>query len=262
LPVLKPAIEPAFPIKNYNIPDPQIPARSALVYNINSKKIYFSKDIFTKRPVASLTKLMTSLISLQQIPLDQEITISKKAVNAYGKIGNLNTNEKITFENLLYILMLASSNDAAIAISENAQNLLEKMNQKAKEWGLSNTHFEDVSGLSANSQSSAWEIAKILQQAMKNKILAKIMNTAEADIYTRGGLKPFHHLTNTNKLLNSELNVFAGKTGYTEEAGECMAVAAKAPNGDTLLFIVLGAKDRILEIKKLIKWVDRAYVWQ
>lgn len=262
LPVLKTVIEPSFPIKNYNVPEPELTAQSALVYNIDSKKIYLSKDIFTQRPIASLTKLMTSLIAINHIPLDQEIIINEEAVAAYGEIGDLNVNEKITFQNLLYILMLASSNDAASAIAQNIDNLINKMNLQAKEWGLSETYFEDASGISPNNKSSAWEIGKILEQALNNQVLAKIMNTSETDVYSQGGLKPFHHLANTNVLLKSQLNVFAGKTGFTDEAGECMAVAAKAPNQDTLIFIVLNSKDRTTEIKKLISWINQAYVWE
>lgn len=262
LPILSASVEPTFPLRNYNFPDFQVEAKSALLYDVEANKIIFAKDIFERQPIASLTKLTTALVAFEEISPDKEIIISPEAVGALGEMGQLNVGEKISFQNLLYVLLLASSNDAAIAIAENCENLLTKMNQRAKELGLNNTFFEDPHGLSPNNQSNARELAKIMETVLKNSQLTKIMETSVIDFPTVNGSIKNRHLVNTNKLLESETGVFAGKTGYTEEAGECMITAARAKNGDTLISVVLNSPDRIGETKKLLNWAQEAFIWE
>ncbi len=263
LPILSSKVEPILPLRNYNFADLETTAKSALIYDLNAKKILFSKDIFSRLPLASLTKLTTVIVASRKIPLEQEIIISKQAVDTPSTIGNLNVGEKITFKNLLYLLLLESSNDAATAIAENYPgDLIGDMNKQVKAWGLKDTFFEDPHGLSPNNKTTAWEIGSILAKALENPEVLPYLETLEIEFPSNGGIYATHHVTNTNKLLKGDLGVFAGKTGYTEEAGECMTVAAKAPNGDVLIVTVLNTLDRIAETEKLILWARQAYIWR
>lgn len=263
LPTLSSRVEPTLPIRNYGVSDFATSAKSALIYDLEAKKILFSKDIFARLPLASLTKLTAATVAIQKIPLEQEIIISKQAVDTPGTIGNLNVGEKISFKNLLYILLLESSNDAATAIKENYPgDLIGDMNKQAKDWGLKDTTFEDPHGLSQNNQTTAWEISAILTEVLKDPRILPFLETAEISFPSNDGVYSTHQLKNTNKLLKRDLGVFAGKTGYTEEAGECMVVAAKAFNGDILIVAVLNTPDRIAETEKLILWAQQAYIWR
>ena len=263
LPLPKPNLEPTLPIRNHAIEIFQATASSAFVFNVNTRQILFAKEIFEPKPIASLTKLMTATLAVKKIPAKQEVIVSQSAIDTPEQIGNLAVNEKIGFENLLHLLLLSSSNDAAAAIAENYPgNLIEEMNQTAKDWGLEKTVFEDPHGLSPNNRSNAWELAQIMAEAIENTEILSIMQKDAADVPSEGGLLANHHVVNTNKLLNHGSGVFAGKTGYTEEAGQCMVVASKAPNNDVLITVVLNAPDRINETRNLLNWTLGAYIWR
>ena len=263
LPLPKPNLEPTLPIRNHAAESFQTTASSALVYDLDTKRILFAENIFETRPIASLTKLMTALTATKKLSPEQEIVVSQSAIDTPEQIGNLTVNEKMTFDNLLHLLMLSSSNDAAAAIAENYPgNLLEEMNQAAKKRGLGETFFEDPHGLSPNNRSNAWELAQIMAEAIENTEILSIMQKDAADVSSEGGLFANHHIVNTNKLLNHGSGVFAGKTGYTEEAGQCMVVASKAPNNDTLITVVLNAPDRLNETRNLLNWTLNAYIWR
>ena len=106
------------PIRNWSVNQPEIEAKAALIFEPEKNKILYQKNIEQVLPIASLTKLMTGLIILEEINLDQIVTVSKEAVGAYGDMGGLVINEKISVKNLLYALLMESSNDAAIALAE------------------------------------------------------------------------------------------------------------------------------------------------
>jgi len=263
LPILKPALEPGLPIRNFNVAEPNITAQSALVYDATANRILLAKDIFTPRPIASLTKIFTAFAANEKIKPEQEITISKQAVETLGEIGDLQVGEKMPFSEMLYFLLVASSNDAAVAVAENYPgDLLADINHQAKTWDLVDTVFADISGLSPSNHSTAWEITRALIFALQNETIKKVMGTNVIDIPSRNSQITNHHLINTNRLLNLVPGVFAGKTGYTEEAGECLLVAFFAPNNDILIAAILNSQDRLGEAGQLISWARQGYVWQ
>jgi len=272
---------PIYPTRNWNISEPEIPANIALVLDASRNVILFQKNgIFETSSVASLTKLMTALVTLDNADLSENFYITKKAVATYGEMGNLRPGEELSVKSLLAALLIASSNDAAVALaqnigakilgeqknqagefSESSENVfIELMNKKAVQMHLKNTSFADPSGLDQKNESCAWDIARLMQTAASIPVLREIMQIQSINLISADG-RHGRYLTNTNKLLALP-QVIGGKTGYTEEAGNCMALAAKTPDGqEMLLIVIMGADDRLAETKKLLEWTKEAYLW-
>lgn len=262
---------PIFPIRDWSIADIEIPAKGALVFETSQKEILFRKNnINAPRPIASLTKMMTALAAVENAKLDDIFVVSKKAVATTGEMGNLKVGERISLRALLYTLLMESSNDAAETIAENTfptydgaasrEKFIAVMNLKAKTLGLKNTKFADPSGLDPANQSSAWDLTQIMQAMLKHDILGQIMQTREIDITNAAGEN--HHFTNSNKLLGRLPDIVGGKTGYTEEAGNCMILVVKSPLKDGFIIsVVMDAQDRFAETESLIKWTKQAFLW-
>jgi D-alanyl-D-alanine carboxypeptidase len=270
------------PIRNWDISQPEIKAEAALIFEPVKNKILYQKNIEQVLPIASLTKLMTGLVVLEEISLDQIITVSKEAIEAYGDNGGLVIDEKISVKNLLYALLMESSNDAAIALAEAFGNypsgtvlegpsLVFLMNQKAGELGLKDTHFIDPTGFNPANVSTALDLAKLVKYCLEQPLIWQILKTSAIDVSSADGLI-IHHLTNTNQLLDYWPMIVGGKTGYTDEAQGCMILVIEQDLNNTknyigqlsseyLIIIILGAKERFLETEKLINWVKEAYVW-
>lgn len=268
---LKASFDPDFiPIRNWSIPDPATEAKSAIVFDSDKNKILYQENIREELPIASLTKLMNSIIVLENLDnLENTVIVSQRAVATEGKAGNLVVNEKITVRNLLYALLMESSNDAAVALAEyfvgGIEKFVELMNRKAEELGLESTHFSDPTGLDSRNFSTVLDLAHLTKYALTKPFIWEILSRLEMDIYSQDG-RVIHHLTNTNKLLRKLSQIIGGKTGFTEEAEGCMVVVSKSPsqdwtNGENLITIVLGAKNREGEIEKLLDWVEEAYLW-
>lgn len=261
-------IAPTMPVRNWDIDEIDIDAVSAIAFDLKSEKILYEKNINDKRPIASLTKILTASTFLENISvddLDKTTIISKNAVDTYGEMGDMFVGEKIAIKGLLYMLLLQSSNDAAVAmqeyLTEKGLNLIDLMNQKTTSLDLKNTFFIDSSGLDQNNISSAWDLAQITKYAMRHSLIWEIMQLDEINLYSADGRRN-HHLKNTNKLLNRLPEIIGGKTGYTEEAGECMILVMKIPDKENkIILIVLGASNRFVETEKLANWISNAYVF-
>ena len=254
---------PIMPFRNWNVSDPQIEAKTALVFDDFHRQILWQKnDIYEARPIASMTKLMTALVVMEKAKLDANFKVSKQAVETIGEMGDLQVGEEISVKNLLTAMLVASSNDAAVALAENVSlEFVYLMNKKAQELGLKNTAFVDPSGLDPNNRSSAWDLTIIMREALKYPELQQIMQTAVIDVRSADG-KFNHHLESTDKLLGKVPNIIGAKTGYTEEAGNCMILAIKsAHEGDFDVIVVMDAKDRMAESEALAKWTQEAFLW-
>lgn len=171
--------------KNTN--EPQILSRHAVVYERSSGRVLWGKDENTPVPMASTTKLMTSIILMETIGTDrinEEVVVSKEAAETIGSRLGLHTGDKITYNDLLYGLMLCSGNDAAVEIAistaGSVPNFAELMNKKAKELGLTNTHFVTPHGLDENGHyTTALELAKIANYALNIPKIAQVVSTKE-----------------------------------------------------------------------------------
>ncbi len=224
----------------------------------NQYNILFSKNEQERLPIASLTKLMATIIVLDNYDLDKKVTISDAAIAQEGEQGNLKMGEVMSVKNLLYITLIESSNRAAFALSEvvGPEKFIGLMNKKAKEVGLANTHFEDSTGLSEKSYSSAEDLVELSIYLFDNyPLFREIVNLKEFDLYVNGKLH--HKLVSTNKFLGEITDVVGGKTGWTIFSKGCFMVIQQTPGSHSYFVnVILGANDRFLEMQKLIDWVN------
>lgn len=268
------------PIRDWNIIDPEIEAKAASIFMLNStnpfiverveffegnkRNVLYQKNINQVLPIASLTKLMTALIVLENIDLEEIVVVSEEAIATYGDIGGLMVKEEISVKNLLHALLMESSNDAATALAEAVQqktgkNFVDLMNQKAEKLRLKNTNFIDSSGYDSGNVSTIEDIAQLVEYSFSQSIIWEIMRTPAIDLSSSDG-KINHHWVNTDELLNRLPNIIGGKTGYTEEAQGCLVLVIEN-NNKYLITIVLGAQERFLQTERLINWVQKAYRW-
>lgn len=262
-----------FPIRKWSVKEPEITARSAIAISFKPDSqegnILYKKNIDQVLPIASLTKIMTAIIALENFDLEEIIKVSKNSVLTLGDKGGLIRGEELKTKDLLYIMLMESSNDAATALASDNPRLpydefINLMNSKAKELELENTYFLDPIGLSSDNQSTALELAKLTKQALNFPLIWKILKTSEITISSIDN-KFIHNLTNTNQLLEKISNLLGGKTGYTEEAGECMLTVLDISDSfginNYLIIIVLGSDQREIDTEKLINWSKEAYIW-
>lgn len=243
--------------------EPKINSRSAVVYDRKSKKVIWGKKENERRPMASTTKIMTAIVVLENANLDDTVTVSKKAAGTGGSRLGLKTGDKITINNLLYGLLLVSGNDAAVALAEHlsgsVESFAEKMNQKAEEMNLEDTHFIVPHGLDMeNHYTTALELAEMADYAMNNKKFAEIVATKVKTINISGRSKS---LINTNELLGNLEGVNGVKTGFTNGANRCL-VTSVSRNGMNVIAVVLGAdtkKDRTRDSVEIIEYAYKNY---
>ena len=239
---------------------PNTNSRRYVVYDRISKTIIIGKDENIKSAMASTTKIMTATIVLENTSLDEEVTVSGKAGGTGGSRLGLKKGDKITVNDLLYGLMLRSGNDAAVALAEHVGGSVEKfadmMNQKAKELGLTNTHFVTPHGLdNSEHYTTAYELAKLTDYALQNETFANIVGTKRATIYINNQPR---QIANTNELLGVLNGVVGVKTGFTNNAGRCLVTETKRNNMD-IITVVLGADTKKFRTNDSIKLIEYTY---
>ncbi len=237
-----------------------INSRSCVVYDRNSHMVLYGKNETKQVKMASTTKIMTSLIIIENCNLSETIEVSKKAASTGGSRLGLKTGDKITIKDLLYGLMLCSGNDAAVALAEYAggdiQSFAELMNKKAIELGLTNTHYESPHGLDSDGHyTTAYELALLSDYALKNETFAKIVSTKNYTVTINGYPK---NLSNTNELLGYLNGVYGIKTGFTNGANRCLVSACKRDNMD-IICVVLGADTKKFRTQDSIKLIEYAF---
>ena len=235
-------------------------ARSCIVLDRLSKTVLYGKNENSKVKMASTTKIMTATIILEKCDLNQTVEVSKKAANTGGSRLGLTTGAKITIRDLLYGLLLCSGNDAAVALAETAggsiQGFSELMNSKAKELGLTSTHFESPHGLDSDEHyTTAYELALLSNYALNNETFAKIVNTKSTTISINGTPR---EVRNTNELLGTLNGVYGIKTGFTNGANRCLVTACKRGNMD-LICVVLGCDTKKFRTTDSIKLIEYAF---
>ena len=235
-------------------------ARSCIVLDRNSKKIIFGKNEYNRVKMASTTKIMTATVIIENCDLSQTVTVSKKAAGTGGSRLGLKTGDKITIRDLLYGLLLCSGNDAAIALAETAagsvQNFSNMMNNKAKELGLNNSHFESPHGLdSDNHYTTAYELALLADYALQNSTFRNIVGTKNYTITINGYPK---NITNTNELLGSLDGVYGVKTGFTNGANRCLVTSCKRGEMD-IICVVLGCDTKNFRTQDSIKLINYTF---
>lgn len=204
-----------------------IGAKSAILIERDSGRILYAKNISEKLPIASTTKILTALIAIEKGDLEKIVTIKKEWTDIEGSSIYLKANEKIKLKDLIYGLMLRSGNDAGVAIAceiaGSVDNFSVLMNKRAKEIGAKNTNFINPHGLHSDEHySTAYDLALITREALKNKIFREISKTND---YTSMRENP-QIFYNKNKTLNQYDGGDGVKIGYTKVAGRCLVASA------------------------------------
>ncbi len=225
---------------------PNINGASGVLVELNSGKILFEKDLTTKKPIASLAKVMTAIIAIEHKALTEKIYVSEKAASIGENTMGISQGEVYTLDELLHGLIMHSGNDAAYAISEgvagDTTTFVEWMNLKSRELGLEDTYFADPSGLDDTSYSTPKDLVKLTRYALKYPELKKMGNTVEYELPENNAHK-YIYLYNQTNLLTTYPGVKGFKTGYTEEAGLCLITYAEN-EGKEVIGVVLGSGDR------------------
>ncbi|MBR1653954.1 MAG: D-alanyl-D-alanine carboxypeptidase [Clostridia bacterium] len=242
------------------IEEPKLNSRIAIAYDRKSGNVIWGKDENKRSAMASTTKIMTSLILIENADLTQTVTISAKAGGTGGSRLGLKKNDKITLKDLLYGLMLKSGNDAAVAIAEtvggSVEGFSDMMNAKAKELGLENTHYVTPHGLdNPDHYTTAYELAKLADYALNNETFAKVVNTKSYTVIINGYPKT---ISNTNELLGYLEGVNGVKTGFTNNAGRCLVTSVNR-NGFEIITVVLQADTKKFRTSDSIKLINYVY---
>ncbi len=221
---------------------PDVKALGAVLIDGESGRILWAKNADEPLANASTTKIMTCILAIESGRLDETVTVSKNAAIQPKTRMGLSTGEQIKLRDLLYALMLQSSNDAAVAIAEHIGGTVEEfcdmMDGKAKKLGARDTNFETPNGLdSGDHHSTAYDMAVITKYALENEEFREIINTGQVTVKSD---RCTYTIVNKNRLLSEYEGAVGVKTGFTGKAGNCFVGAAER-NGMTLISVVLGS---------------------
>lgn len=235
-------------------------AKYAIAIDSKSKAVLYEKNAYMTVPMASTTKIMTTLVALKYGNLDKKVTISQRASNMHGSTVGYKKGEEVSIKELLYGLMLRSGNDASIAIAEGISGSVEEfvkvMNEYAGEIGVMNTHFHTPHGLDHDDHyTTAYDLAVITSKAKDNKLFNEIVSSKDVNAKDYGFTRSYH---NINKILWQIKDANGVKTGYTGKAGKCLVTSAKVQDSDVVI-VVLNCTPRWKETEKIYNYIVKNY---
>jgi D-alanyl-D-alanine endopeptidase (penicillin-binding protein 7) len=242
---------------------PDVRAAAAIIYNPVTNQVLWEENSQDQRSIASITKVMTATVFLEDNPdMTREITVEHSDV-FQASTTHLRLNDRVTTDDLLHLLLIASDNAAARALARvspyGSEQFVRRMNEKAADLGLQSTHYADPSGLLSENVSSAYDMARLITNASNDERIASIMRTSEYTVRTvKNRVVTFH---STNHLLGrADVDVRAGKTGFISRAGYCLATLLRLPQtGQEVAVVVLGARSnagRFMETQNLFSWLS------
>lgn len=241
-------------------------AKSAILIESTTGEIIYEKNINEKLAPASMTKMMSLILIMEAIEnktikLDQIVTVSENAASMGGSQIYLEVNEKMSVDDLLKGVCMASGNDAVVALAETIfgteEEFVKEMNKKAKELGLKNTNFMNATGLDQdNHYSSAYDMALIAKELVKHKKVLEYSSSYED--YLRKNTNKKFWLVNTNKLIKTYDGMDGLKTGFTENAGYCLTATAKR-NNLRLISVVMNEDDSKVRNEETKKMLDYGF---
>ena len=219
-------------------------AKSSALYNPDTKSFLYQKNANARLPMASTTKIITALIGIESLELDEVICISKESTGIEGSSLYLKEGDELTVRDLIYSVLLQSANDAATAIalrvSGSTSDFADKMNERAREIGVIDTSFQNPHGLDDKKHyTTAHDLALITAEALSNPTFRKICSTYKYSFKIGESVRT---VVNHNKLLKRYDGCIGVKTGYTKKSGRCLVSAAER-NGVTLIAVTLDAPD-------------------
>lgn len=238
---------------------PDVRAAAAIVFNPQTNEVLWEENSHEQRSIASLTKLMTGLTFLADEPdLDRIVTVTSADVRG-ANVTYLRSGEMLKLRDVLHLTLIASDNAAARALARTSEGgtpaFVARMNDMARQLGLTNTSYSDPSGLDARNVSSAYDLSHLIGFASASPQMAAVMQKSGYDVQTS---RRAVTIRSTNKLLGSGMEILAGKTGFIRKAGYCFATLMQIPQGSQIAVVVLGAANssiRFAEARHLFNWV-------
>ena len=241
------------------VPAPR--AAAAIILDPETNEVLFAENAQDLRSIASITKVMTALVFLESLadpflPVKVERADVTRASTTY-----LRTGYSVTVDQLLHLLLIGSDNAAARVLARvspyGSEGFIARMNEKARELGLQQTHYDDPSGLLSGNVSSAYDQARLIAYASADDRIGGLMRKSEFDFTPA---KHNVHVSSTNRLVRTgEIDVLGGKTGFISSSGYCLVTLVRVPQtGRQLAVVVLGARSnaaRFAETKHLYNWI-------
>lgn len=242
---------------------PDVRAAAAIIYNPETNQVLWEENSQNQRSIASITKVMTATVFMEHNPdLTRPVIVDRSDVFR-ASTTHLRARDRVTADDLLHLLLIASDNAAARALARispyGSEDFVRRMNEKAVELGLESTHYADPSGLLSENVSSAFDMARLITNASNDERIASVMRTPQYTVYTANRRVLTFHSTN-HLLGRSDVDVRAGKTGFISKAGYCLATLLRLPqSGQQVAVVVLGARSnagRFMETQNLFSWLS------
>ena len=246
-----------------NIKPLKVDARNAIAIDRESKTVLFEQNGYELVPMASTTKILTALITIERGNLDEKFTVSKNAASVRGSTVGYRENEEITIRELLYGLMYRSGNDAAITLAEgiggSVEGFADIMNNYKTSLGLLDSHFQSPHGLDMTDHySSAYDLALLTAKGMEYKEFREIVGTKEISQSKYNFTRDY---SNINKILWRIQGANGVKTGYTGQAGKCL-VSSIDYKGKDIIIVVLNCPDRWNVTEKIFNYIQETVAFQ
>lgn len=233
----------------------------AMVVNQDTKEVYFEKNSSVSLPIASITKLMTAMVVLDsKLSLDETIVINAEDVNIY-RTSRLAGGTVLTREEALLLSLMSSENRAAYTLGRNYPGgisaFIDAMNRKAKEIGMTHSHFADPTGLKSENVASAEDLTRMLSAAYQYKIIREFSTWPDLTMVIAKRPQKF---LNTNRLVRAgDMNIGLQKTGFINAAGKCLVMQARVNNTPLLLVFLdsVGTQSRFADAVRVRDWYER-----
>ena len=259
---LQEAQEPRFKLDETGALVPDLSAEASIIYNPETGQVLWEENAQNQRSIASITKIMTAAVFLENAPdLSRQVVVQRPDVRR-ASTTYLRAGYKVSAEDLLHLLLIASDNAAARTLArispQGAAGFVVRMNEKASELGLTNTHYADPSGLLSANVSTAYDMARLITYVAGDDRIASIMQKQYHTV-TAGRRNITVHSTN-QLVMKGDVDVLGGKTGFIRSAGYCLATLLRLPqNGPQVAVVILGAKSnarRFWETRHLFNWLS------
>lgn len=257
------------PTEIFQVPSAQsslfLESRAAVVINAETGEVLYSKNSDRTMPIASITKLMTSMVVLDaHLPMDEMITISEEDVdNLRHTSSRLAVGTTLPRSEVMLLALMASENRAAAALARTypggTQAAVAAMNRKAREIGMTHAQFLDATGLHSENSASPTDLVRMVKTARNYPEIHQFSTTAEHSVYSRGRLLSYH---NTNALVkNDTWNIEVSKTGFINEAGKCLVMQARIKSTPVVIVLMdsAGRYTRIGDANRVKKWLESAF---
>jgi D-alanyl-D-alanine endopeptidase (penicillin-binding protein 7) len=239
---------------------PDVHAAAAIVFNPQTNEVLFEANSHDQRAIASLTKVMTAVTFIADDPdLTQDVLVTRADV-LNASVTYLKAGDRLKLGDVLHLALIPSDNGAARVLARTSEGgtaaFVTRMNEMARQLGLSDTHYADPTGLDSDNVSSAFDYSHLISFAVQDERLGPVMRTQEYEVQPSNRVAFTIH--STNKLLGTDVDVRGGKTGFIAKAGYCLATLLQIPQGSQVAVVVLGAANsatRFGTARLLFNWV-------